>query len=74
MHTSQCMGGLSEHLRQHNPHGGKQMESSWENKPLHSMYHRQTEQVADSKFYQWIENGALKQSTEVLIMAAQQPE
>ncbi len=37
------------------------------------MYHRQIEEVADiEKFYQWLEKAGLKDSTEALIMAAQE--
>ena len=37
------------------------------------MYHQQTEEVADiTKSYQWLEKAGLKDSTEELIMAAQE--
>ncbi|TWW62315.1 hypothetical protein D4764_04G0009620 [Takifugu flavidus] len=41
--------------------------------PLHGMYHRQIEEVADfEKTYQWLEKAGLKDSTEALLMAAQE--
>ena len=48
-------------------------ELSWKDKPLHGMYHRQTEEVNDiEKSCQWLEKSGLKYSTEALIMAAQE--
>ena len=42
-------------------------------KLLHGMYHRQIEEVADvEKCYQWLQKAGLKDSTEALIMAAQE--
>ena len=47
--------------------------SSRTDKPLHGMYYRQIEEVADfGKSYQWVEKAGLKSSTEALIMAAQE--
>ena len=47
-------------------------EPSWKDKPLHSMYHKQIEEVADiEKSYQWLEKTGLRDSTEALIMSAQ---
>ena len=44
-----------------------------EGQPPHGMYHRQIEEVADiKKSYQWLEKAGLKDSTEALIMAAQE--
>ena len=46
---------------------------SWMAKRLHGMYHRQSEEVADIlETYQWLEKAELKDSTEVLITAAQE--
>ncbi|XP_051931065.1 uncharacterized protein LOC127607055 [Hippocampus zosterae] len=46
---------------------------SWEDKPLHGMYHRTITEVADlKKSYQWLERTGLKDSTEALILAAQE--
>ncbi|XP_051920732.1 uncharacterized protein LOC127600296 isoform X1 [Hippocampus zosterae] len=46
---------------------------SWEGKPLHGMYHRTITEVADlKKSYQWLERAGLKDSTEALILAAQE--
>lgn len=43
---------------------------SWRDKPLHGMYPRQTEEVADiENTYQWLENAGFRKSTEALIMA-----
>ncbi|KAF7640632.1 hypothetical protein LDENG_00028300 [Lucifuga dentata] len=63
---------LSEYLRQQKTEGDEeQEETSWKTKPLNGMYHRQT--VADiTKSYQWLEKAGLKDSTEALIMAAQE--
>ena len=66
---------LGECIRLLKPSGGKEEgeELSWENKPLHSTYHRQIEEVADiEKSYQWLEKAGLKDSIEALIMAAQE--
>ncbi|XP_078808275.1 uncharacterized protein LOC144994388 [Oryzias latipes] len=47
--------------------------SSWEDKPLHTMYHRTITEVADiKKSYQWLERAGLQDSTEALILAAQE--
>lgn len=46
---------------------------SWEDKPLYDMYHRNINEVADfRKSYQWLDKSGLKNSTEVLIMAAKE--
>ncbi|XP_051929435.1 uncharacterized protein LOC127605701 [Hippocampus zosterae] len=46
---------------------------SWEDKSLHGMYHRTITEVADlKKSYQWLERAGLKDSTEALILAAQE--
>uniref|UniRef100_A0AAV2MRB2 Uncharacterized protein n=1 Tax=Knipowitschia caucasica TaxID=637954 RepID=A0AAV2MRB2_KNICA len=46
---------------------------SWEDKPLHGMYHRSIAEVADlKKSYQWLERAGLQDSPEALIMAAQE--
>ncbi|XP_051916213.1 uncharacterized protein LOC127597287 isoform X2 [Hippocampus zosterae] len=46
---------------------------SWEDKGLHGMYHRTITEVADlKKSYQWLERAGLKDSTEALILAAQE--
>ena len=48
-------------------------QTTWRDKPLHGMYHRQIEEVADiEKTYQWLEKAGLRDSTEALIMAAQE--
>ena len=48
-------------------------EEEWHTKALHGMYHRQISEVADlGKSYQWLEKAGLKDSTEALIMAAQE--
>ncbi|XP_024121103.1 uncharacterized protein LOC112142083 [Oryzias melastigma] len=47
--------------------------ASWEDKPLHGMYHRTITDVADiKKSYQWLERAGLQDSTEALILAAQE--
>uniref|UniRef100_A0A3B3HR86 Carbohydrate sulfotransferase n=1 Tax=Oryzias latipes TaxID=8090 RepID=A0A3B3HR86_ORYLA len=47
--------------------------SSWEDKPLHGMYHWTITEVADiKKSYQWLERAGLQDSTEALILAAQE--
>uniref|UniRef100_A0A3B3HDB2 HAT C-terminal dimerisation domain-containing protein n=1 Tax=Oryzias latipes TaxID=8090 RepID=A0A3B3HDB2_ORYLA len=47
--------------------------SSWEDKPLHWMSHRTITEVADiNKSYQWLERAGLQDSTEALILAAQE--
>ena len=65
---------LSEYLRQQKPDEEEEhVEPSWEDKPLHGMYHRQIKEVADiRKSYQWLEKAGLKESTEALFMAAQE--
>lgn len=65
---------LNECLRQQKPNKEEGPEEpSWKDKPLHGMYHRQIEEVADiEKTYQWLEKAGLKDSTEALIMAAQE--
>ncbi len=66
---------LSECFRQEKPIREEEepVGLSWQDKPLHSMYHRQIEEVADiGKSYQWLERAGLKDSTEALIIAAQE--
>ncbi|TWW77705.1 hypothetical protein D4764_12G0010950 [Takifugu flavidus] len=65
---------LSECLRQQKPTKEEEPEGlSWKDKPLHGMYHQQIEEVADiEKTYQWLTKAGLKDSTEALIMAAQE--
>ena len=64
---------LSECLRQWGTEDEVQEEPSWQDKPLHGMYHRNITEVADlKKSYQWLERAGLKDSTEALIMAAQE--
>ncbi|XP_078791071.1 uncharacterized protein LOC111949134 [Oryzias latipes] len=47
--------------------------SSWEDKPLHGMYHRTITEVADiKKSYQWLERASLQDRLEALILAAQE--
>lgn len=47
--------------------------TSWADKALHGFYHCQFEEVADvRKSYQWLKKTGLKDSTEALIMAAQE--
>ncbi|CAK6977960.1 zinc-binding domain-containing protein%2C partial [Scomber scombrus] len=59
---------LSEYLRQQKPNNGEE-----EDEPLNSMNHRQIEEVADiNKSSQWLEKAGLRDSTEALIMAAQE--
>ena len=55
---------LSEYLRQQKPDDAEEEEEpSWRDKPLHGMYHRQIEEVADiKKSYQWLEKAGLKDS------------
>ncbi|KAK7877546.1 hypothetical protein WMY93_031734 [Mugilogobius chulae] len=43
-----------------------------EDKSLHGMYHRNTEVADLKKSYQWLERAGLKDSTEALILAAQE--
>ena len=51
----------------------EEQEPSWKDRPLHGMYHRQIEGVADiEKSYQWLDKAGLTDSTEALIMAAQE--
>ncbi|XP_051911362.1 uncharacterized protein LOC127593748 [Hippocampus zosterae] len=46
---------------------------SWEDKPLHRKYHRTITEMADlKKSYQWLERASLRDSTEALILAAQE--
>ena len=61
---------LSECLRQQKPSRDEEPEGpSWKDKPLHGMYHRQIEEVADmEKTYQWLEKAGLKDSTEALLL------
>ncbi|XP_068176488.1 uncharacterized protein [Antennarius striatus] len=48
-------------------------ETTWRDKPLHGMYYRQIEEVAGiKKTYQWLNKAGLTDSTEALIMAAQE--
>ncbi|TWW69211.1 hypothetical protein D4764_18G0000170 [Takifugu flavidus] len=65
---------LSECLRQQKPTKEEEPEGlSWKDKPMHGMYHRQIEEVADiEKTYQWVTKAGLKDSTEALLMAAQE--
>ena len=65
---------LSECLRQWGTEDEEvQEEPSRQDKPLHGMYHRNITKVADiNKSYQWLERAGLKDSTEALIMAAQE--
>ena len=65
---------LSECLRQQKPSRDEEPEGpSWKDKPLHGMYHRQMKEVSDmEKTYQWMEKAGLKDSTEALLMAAQE--
>ncbi|CAL9694852.1 unnamed protein product [Knipowitschia caucasica] len=64
---------LSECLRQWRDEEVLEESPSWENKPLHGMYHRSITEVADlKKSYQWLEKAGLQDSTEALIMAAQE--
>ncbi|KAM9816571.1 carbohydrate sulfotransferase 6 isoform X4 [Syngnathus typhle] len=64
---------LSECLRQWQTEEEWLETPSWEDKPLHGMYHRQISEVAYvKKSYQWLEKARLKDSTEALIMAAQE--
>ncbi|KAK7895269.1 hypothetical protein WMY93_020594 [Mugilogobius chulae] len=67
-------GVLSECLRQWGTDDEVlEEEPSWEDKPLHGMYHRNITEVADlKKSYQWLERAGLKDSTEALILAAQE--
>ena len=67
---------LSEYLRQQKCDDAEEEEKpSWRNKPLHGMYHQQIDEVVDiKKTYQWLEKAGLKDSTEALIMAAQEQE
>lgn len=71
MSTSQNDKMLTECLRIQRP--GEEEEhgdTSWQDKPLHSMYHQSIEEVADfRKSYQWLEKAGLKGSTEALIIA-----
>ncbi|TWW61002.1 hypothetical protein D4764_05G0010920 [Takifugu flavidus] len=65
---------LSECLRQQKPTKEEEPEGlSWKDKPMHGMYHRQIEEVADiEKTYQWLTKAGLKDSTEALLMAVQE--
>ncbi|TWW73235.1 hypothetical protein D4764_15G0006290 [Takifugu flavidus] len=65
---------LSECLRQQKPSKEEEPEGlSWKDQPLHGMDHRQIEEVADiKKTYQELEKAGLEESTEELIMAAQE--
>ncbi|TWW65015.1 hypothetical protein D4764_22G0006620 [Takifugu flavidus] len=65
---------LSECLRQQKPTKEEEPEGlSWKDKPLHGIYHRQIEKVADiEKTYQWLTKAGLKDSIEALLMAAQE--
>ncbi|KAK7906619.1 hypothetical protein WMY93_015231 [Mugilogobius chulae] len=67
-------GVLSECLRQWGTDDEVlEEEPSWEDKPLHGTYHRNITEVADLKIsYQWLERAGLKDSTEALILAAQE--
>ena len=48
-----------------------QEEPSWQDKPLHGMYHRNITEVTDTrKSYQWLERAGLKDSIEALTIAA----
>ena len=52
---------LGECLRQQKPRKEEELGGlSWEDKPLHGMYHRQIEGVTDiEKTYQWLEMAGL---------------
>ena len=51
--------------------GGRER-PSWRDKPLHRMNHQHIEKVANiKKKYQWLEKAGLRDSTELLILAAQ---
>ncbi|TWW71484.1 hypothetical protein D4764_17G0009670 [Takifugu flavidus] len=65
---------LSECLRQQKPTKEEEPEGlSWKDQPLHGMDHRQIEEVADiQKTYQELEKAGLEDSTEALLMAAQE--
>ena len=65
---------LSECLWQLKPSMEEEPEGlSWTDKPLHSMYYSKIEEVADiGKTYQCLEKAGLKDSTEALIMVAQE--
>ncbi|XP_078030986.1 uncharacterized protein LOC144466922 [Epinephelus lanceolatus] len=66
---------LSECLRQQKLDEGKEVDeqTTLRDKPLHGAYHRQIAGVADiKKTYQWLENAGLTDSTEALIIAAQE--
>ncbi|TWW67217.1 hypothetical protein D4764_02G0002580 [Takifugu flavidus] len=65
---------LSECLRQQKPIKEEEPEGlSWKGKPMHGMYHRQIEEVADiEKTYQWLTKAGLKDGTEAVLMAAQE--
>lgn len=46
---------------------------SWEDKPLHGMYHRNITEVADlKKSYQWLQRTGQQDTKEALILAAQE--
>ena len=54
-------GMLCEQLRQQKLNNAEEDGPSWRDKPLHGMYHHQTEEVADvRKSYQWPEKAGLK--------------
>ena len=65
---------LGECLRQQQRGTDDQPEEvSWHSKALHGMYHQQIAEVADiRKSYQWLEKAGLADSTEALILAAQE--
>lgn len=64
---------LNEYLRQRKLHKEKQLKPSWEDQALHGRYCRQFDEVAViKKSYHWLEKSGLKDSTEALIMAAQE--
>lgn len=64
---------LRECLRQWGPEEEVLEGPSWQDKPLHGAYHRNITEVADiKKSYQWLERAGLKDSTEALILAAQE--
>lgn len=61
---------LSEYLRQQKPNSEERLEASGRKTPCNAL---QIKEVADSrKSYQWLKKAGLKDSTEVLIMIAQE--
>ena len=63
----------SEYLGPQKPDGKQQLETSWEEKSLHGMSHGKIEDAAGiKKSYQGLKKAGLKDSTEALIMVAQE--